>query len=298
MRRLSLLLPERRRLAGQPLSPPVGRALARADQEAVASGDDSAQLRRYFDLPGEAWPLAAITRQFDCGDAGEALWLRADPVRVQPDLTGVRLLAYGELGLSAAQAAQLVALLQPLFAEQGWQLSAPHPQRWYLRLPADLAVPDFSPPERVLGDDLFEHLPQGRDARRWRALLNESQVLLHQQAEAGGIRAANSLWFWGAGRLPSRVEGGIDALESDAADLLALAMLAEAGEDSRGHRLLDRRDARDWAQVEAQTLLPALRSLRRRELAEIVLDFADGCRYRCRAGQGWRVWRKPLRALA
>ncbi|HEX5757087.1 MAG TPA: phosphoglycerate mutase [Arenimonas sp.] len=298
MRRLSLLLPERRRLAGQALSPEVGRALARADHEVAAAGDESAQLRRYFKLSQSAWPLAAMTRQLDVGDAGDALWLRADPVRVQPDMTGVRLLAYGDLGLGADHAAQLAELLQPVFAEHGWQLSAPHPQRWYLRLPADLHLPHFAPPERVLGDDLFEHLPDGADARRWRALLNDTQVLLHQQAEAGGTRAANSLWFWGAGRLPERIEGRIDALESDEADLRALAMLAEAGEGSDGHRLIDLRDARDWSRVEAQSLLSALRELRRGELGELTLDFADGCLLRVRASQRWRFWRKPLATLA
>lgn len=298
MRRLTLLLPERRRLAGQRLSPVVASALAKADREAAAAGDESAQLRRYFEVLNDEWPIAAMTRQLDVGDAGDALWLRADPVRVQPDMTGVRMMAFGDVGLDAEGASALVALLQPLFAECGWELSAPHPQRWYLRLPPGLALPSFVPPERVLGDDLFEHLPQGSESRRWRALLNEAQVLLHQHAQAGGAKMANSLWFWGAGRLPAQVRGRIDALESDEADLRALALVAEAGEGSRNHRLVDLRDARDWARVESESLLPALQSLHRAELQVVTVDFADGGLLHLRRGQRWRIWRRALESLA
>ena len=39
--------------------------------------------------------VAALTRQFDAGDAGAGTWLRADPAHVAPDLHGARLLAHG-----------------------------------------------------------------------------------------------------------------------------------------------------------------------------------------------------------
>jgi hypothetical protein len=47
----------------------------------------------------------------------------------------------------------------------------------------------------VLGDDLFSHLPEGEGGRRWRALMTEAQVLLHnhswnqQRAAQGSSRS-------------------------------------------------------------------------------------------------------------
>src|SRR3546814_4888309 len=69
--------------------------LGRADR--AQSGDDGrrAQLRRHFRLTPDHWPMAALTRQMDAGDAAGAAWLRADPSYVRPDINGARLLAIG-----------------------------------------------------------------------------------------------------------------------------------------------------------------------------------------------------------
>lgn len=307
MSRLTLLLPERRRLAGQALSKPVARALARADRlewspDATAVSS-SAQLRRYFAGIPDDWPIAALTRQLDAGDAGAALWVRVDPVHVRAELTGVRLMAHGTLGVSNAEAASLTEALQPLFAEQGWQVSAPHPQRWYLKLPPDLVLPALTAPESVLGDDLFAHMPQGDVGRRWRALINETQIVLHQhevnqQRLAAGQLPVNSVWFWGGGVLPEPLIGAVDAVESDEADLLALAMHAKPASDAAGHRLVDVRDARVWSSLESVHLLPALAALRDGQLSQAMLDFADGIGYQLHHGQRWRFWRRALDRLA
>jgi hypothetical protein len=68
----------------------------------------------------------------------------------------------------------LLPALRPLFGDAGFSLDAPHPSRWYLRVPRDSRLPEFATPEEVLGEDLFAHLPQGDLGRRWRALLTEA----------------------------------------------------------------------------------------------------------------------------
>lgn len=292
-----LLLPERRRFAGQPLSPAVAGALARGDRGADVEPGESAQLLRWFELLPRGWPVAAITRQRDAGDAAGQAWLRADPAFVRPDMTGARVMAIGDLGLSRDETDALLAELRPLFGDAGFALSAPSPARWYLALPPGAALPAFSPPETVLGDDLFLHLPEGPEGRRWRALLNEAQVLLHNHPVnaarlAAGRVPANSLCFWGAGRLPDRVRGRVAKVASDEPTLASLAALATetAGEGT----LLDLRAARDWSQVERHLLesLPAAGAHGLR------LDFADGAAWTLRPGQRWRLWRRPLAALA
>ena len=90
---LGVLLPERRRFAGQPVGVETGKFLARADRLADGEPGERAQLLRHFDLLPRGWPMAAITRQRDAGDAVLHQWLRADPAHVRPDMTGARVLA-------------------------------------------------------------------------------------------------------------------------------------------------------------------------------------------------------------
>lgn len=297
---LSLLLPERRRYAGQPLSPAVARALARADALPEGEAGERAQLLRHFDLLPRGWPMAAITRSLDADDAHLHTWLRADPAHVRPDMTGARVLAVGELGLSVEEADALVAPLRTLFGDAGFPISAPHPARWYLALPREAKLPAFSPPEAVLGDDLFSHLPDGPEGRRWRALLNEAQILLHnhpvnQARAAAGRITANSLCFWGAGRLPDQVRCAVPHVVSVDAGVTALARLAGANTDfSRQELLLDLRVEREWPVVEKALL----ESLAGPLGGGVLLDFADGARFALEPRQRWRFWRRPLAKLA
>ena len=296
---LCVLLPERRRFAGQPVAGEAGRFLARADRLADGETGERAQLLRHFDLLPRGWPMAAITRQRDAGDAVLHQWLRADPCHVRPDMTGARVLAIGELGLSHDEAQALLAPLRPLFGDRGFQLSAPVPSRWYVALPVESKLPAFSPPDQVLGDDLLSHLPDGPDGRRWRALLNEAQVSLHNhpvnEARAkAGKPAVNSLCFWGAGRLPDHVRSVFTGVASLEPELLSLAQLAGIVNKADGPQLLDLRQARDWPAVE-QRLLPGLREL---GADAVPLAFADGARFSLRAAQRWRFWRRPLANLA
>lgn len=296
---LTVLLPERRRFAGQPVGVETGKWLARADRLADGEAGERAQLLRHFDLLPRGWPMAAITRQRDAGDAALHQWLRADPAHVRPDMTGARVLAIGELGLSHDDAQALLAPLRPLFGDLGFQLSAPVPSRWYVALPPGAKLPAFAPPEDVLGDDLLSHLPEGPDGRRWRALLNEAQVVLHnhpvnEARVAAGRPAVNSLCFWGAGRLPDQVRCPYTGVASNDPELLSLAQLAGVANTADGPQLLDLRQVRDWSAVE-QRLLPGLREL---GADEVQLDFADSARYSLKAAQRWRFWRRPLARLA
>ena len=156
----------------------MARALGRATTVQVVPGE-RAQLTRHFSVAAPHWPVAALTRQRDVGDAAGASWLRADPACMVPDMHGARMMAYGEtLRPTLADSLALLPVLQPLFADAGFVLDAPDPSRWYL-LPIDSELPDFDSPDEVLRDDLFSHLPEGEGGRRWRALMTEAQVLLH-----------------------------------------------------------------------------------------------------------------------
>lgn len=298
--KLVILLPERRRFGRVQLGAEVARLLARADRLGDGGAGEQAQLSRYFETIPKGWPMAALQRQADCADASGFRWLRADPVYVRPDISGARLMAWGNLGLDADDAETLLQALRPVFGDAGLPLTMGAPERWYLQLAIDAPLPEFSPPEQGLGDDLFRHLPEGGQGKRWRALLNESQIVLHNHPfnaarVARGHSPVNSLWFWGAGVLPERVSTDIAGVTSTETDVLALAARAAIATDDADHGsdLLDLRRERDWRKIESR-LSGASLSETFAGYGEIVLDFADGARWRVRQRQRWRFWRRAV----
>lgn len=303
----TLLLPARERFGAQRLRGASAEALGRSDRTTV-EGDQRA---RMFDILPRGWPVAAVTRQRDAGDAALSTWVRADPAHVYPDINGARMLSYGEaLALTPEECGELLRSLKPLFGDVGFTIDAPTPSRWYLRLPAEARLPTFAAPDEALGDDLLEHLPEGPEGRRWRALLSDAQVMLHNspvnvQRAAAGKAAVNSLWFWGAGTLPDHVRTPFSAIFSDDDAVQALATLAHVAAmplparwgAAGGDRAFDLRHLRDLALLQADWIEPILHDLRAGELDAATLDFADGARFVLRARQRWRLWRHPLGSL-
>lgn len=304
MSRATLLLPASRRLGT--LSAQIAAALGRADVSTGLGEGRRAQLRRHVRLLPDHWPVAALTRQHDAGDAAGSAWLRADPCRIQADINGARLLDHGDtLGLDAQDAAQLLPALRTLFGDAGMPIDAPAPSRWYLRLAPSTPLPVFTEPDDALGEDVFEHLPEGSQGRRWRSLLTEAQVILHnhpwnvRRMEAGR-RPVNSLWFWGGGMLPDQVRSQHARFASD--DDPAAALGAAAGIGSVLPSRFDAGDAdvlfdltalRDLPALERDWLQPALDALADARITELALDTADGTVFTLTRGQRWRFWRRP-----
>lgn len=306
----TLLLPGRANFAAQRLPTELAQWLARADCVTVTGN----QCRRVFDVLPRGWPVAAATRQREVGDAVNAAWLRADPVFVQPDMNGARLMAHGPaLSLTPEDAEALLRPLKPLFGDTGFPIDAAAPSHWYLRLPPGAKLPTFTSPDDALGADFFDHLPAGNEGRRWRALLSEAQVVLHnhpRNAEriARGLAPVNSLWFWGGGALPDHVRCGFSEVRSDDEATQAFAVLAGVtasalpagwpGGEGEGDRAFDLRHARDLAGLQADWFAPLVADIHAGRLGAAILDFADGARYTIEARQRWRFWRRPLRALS
>jgi hypothetical protein len=290
---------------------PLRRLLARADRLDDGPRGYLAGLAAWFDAP-QPLSAGALTRQLAAGDAGDALWMCADPAWVEPDMNGARLLACGQMQLTAAEASALAETLAPLFEEQDMHLELTSPDRWHLRLPRDTAVPPFPAPEQALGENLLQHLPQGAEGRRWRILQNDIQVLLHQhplnaQRRAEGRAPVNSLWLWGAGILPAAVATALRGVVSD--DPLLRALSAQAGithrlrtpgpgareaaavgvapADAAAHWLIDLQDLP--APVIADAWWPMIHTLARQR--PLRLSFASGERWELRPWHRWRFWR-------
>lgn len=305
-----LLLPAWSGFGRQSLADAIAARLGRADALPPGEpGSDAQRLRHCAPTPAR-WASAALTRQIDVGDAAGVAWLRLDPAHVRADINGARLLGVGaRLGLSREDADALLPALRPLFGDSGFVLDAPAPERWYLRLPREATLPRFSDPDAALGEDLFEHQPDGTDARRWRALMSEAQIVLHnhpwnaQRAERGLV-SINALWPWGGGTLPDRCECAATHVRSDDETLRAFARCAgrEAaplppafaveGATADGLSLYDLRRQHDLAALQRDWLQPAFSALRDGALVALDLDAADGIRLRQTPGQRWRIWRR------
>jgi hypothetical protein len=191
--------------------------------------------------------------------------------------------------------------LRPAFDEAGIRLEISTPDRWHLRLPAGLPLPVLAAPEQALGEDLYQHLPQGPEGRRWRVLINDVQVLLHQHPRnaarsAAGQPPVNSVWLWGAGALPACVRSRFGGVVGD--DLLLNALAERAGVLRQPRTPDSMAAAREGWLVDLQDLpvadierdwWPRLQALVLRQPAHI--SFASGERWLHLPWHRWRFWR-------
>lgn len=305
--------------------PALETLLARGHLRACAAdGVDAALCRTLGIARQQDWPLAPITLEADGGFAGDAYWLRADPVHLMLMRDRIVLADSASLTLSREEADALAAAVGRHFGAE-LDLHPLHPQRWYLQLPAAPAL-TTTPLSLAIGRDVEPLQPQGDDARAFRARLNEVQMLLHghpvnEAREARGELPVNALWLWGGGRRPAaaatprpvyarsaeaqalaafcgmradapptRPDAGL--LQSDA--VVVLDALAEAGRtgDPWGWREAVRELERDWF----VPMLAALRGIGPHGLQ--MADPVGGQTVELTARDAWRLWRRPRRIAA
>lgn len=149
------------------------------------------------------WPWAAISLAADGGSADQGYWLRADPVHIRIQSDKLILLGNDLLNVSPTEAVTLSADLNAHFGDE-FELRPLQPGRWYLPFNHDPGI-KTTPLSLAAGRHIDPVLPNGKDALKWRALLNEIQMLLfshpiNQEREARGRPSINSIWLWGGGR--------------------------------------------------------------------------------------------------
>jgi hypothetical protein len=156
---------------------------------------------RFDARPQRGSPVAPFTLLADGADPERHFWMRADPVHLSVGLGGLALDG-AALELTRAEADALAGALNRHFGDEP-TFHALRPDRWYVRLPAAPDV-DTTPPSAARGAAIGDKLPSGGDATRFRALMNEVQMALHEHPvnagrEARGAPSVNSVWFWGGG---------------------------------------------------------------------------------------------------
>lgn len=282
------------------------------------------QLARLFGLDGgdAPAPFAALRRLGEPDAPPPAPgdhWLCADPVNIAFAREHMLLHELPEAELEADEAAALVAALNAHFAELG-RFEACSPTRWYLRLAAPTRAVLY-PLHDVAGRPMKHFLPEGEDARLWQRTMNEAQIVLYnhplnQAREQRGLRPANGVWFWGAGRLPAAPRAPHAAVQ--ASDPLVVGLARAAGVEPTPPALeaalradtlvvLDtllkpaqQLDLARWrAGLEAlerdwfAPLAAALGSGRLRALQLLAPGDRGTLELRLRAAERWKFWRKP-----
>lgn len=291
------------------------RLLARSDR--LPGGSDGATERLFalFSIApstSQDLAIAAITRVADMGVIDHEWWIRADPVNLQPGRDSLILRA--GLDLTQEEASQLVAELNESLSQDGWLLKAPHPERWYLK---PSAAPNIrtTPLNAVIGRDVHPHLPQGPDYKTWHTRLNEIQILLHTSAvnaarQARGTLPANSVWFWGGGRLPRPGTVHWTQLWGDTVLTQGLARLTGVPSQpvpANGTQLLSQpingehlivleqnlmRDADAFDLLAQDWLAPLVAGVHKKQFDSLSLMSDNGPMLLYRKGHRWRVWRR------
>jgi hypothetical protein len=195
-------------------------------------------LHEAFDFGEAPFPAGALTLLGCGGDPGEASWARADPVHLRVMRDHLIVVPSEAFDVSRKEAEALCEALNRHFTGT-LRLEACDPRRWCARLSEEIPI-DAQRPLDVSGRDV-----NLSGATRWHALLNEAQMVLHEHPvnearEARGEPAVNSIWLWGAGRVPQGAECPWQSVAANDPAALGAARLAGAR-----HRALPR-SAQEW----------------------------------------------------
>jgi len=270
--------------------------------------------------PGVAGPLAAGVMS----GQRSGYWSVAAGCHLIADRDRLMLQAGPAERMTVEEAESIAASFNAMFAGEGWRLHASEGElilNSHAPLPAGLASLS-----EVSGGYLDDYLPAGDEARPWRRMLNELQMMLfehpvNEAREQHGQPPVNGLWFWGCGsaidslpRLIDRVSGEPVVLRGMASlmgaqHVPAVARASQLGElDGRmvvhwpdAADALAAGDATDWltaiGRFEDGWARELVSGLNNGSWGVVRLHVAPGWRWTIRKTDLKRVWRliRPLR---
>lgn len=222
MRQWRVALPWLARAAGatrgQPPLPSLDWLLARADRS-PATHPWRQWLLEDAELGGDVlarFPAGPCVRAAWTGEPAVGRWACAGGVHLLTALDHLRLASPAPLPIEEDESSVLVAAINEGLAGSGFMLHSVPRRGWLCECPDDLDC-DAPEPAAAIGGDLRNWLPEGRDAGRVRAWVNEAQMILHEHLlnaarAARGDPPVNSVWLWGigsAGRPATRLEAAL-----------------------------------------------------------------------------------------
>ncbi len=176
------------------------------------------------------WPAGpALALESGLTGASSGAWCIAQPVHLAAGLDHLRLAPLAQAALTEEDARALGELVSSHFATDDLTVAAFVEGAWLLRFAGSIDC-STQPPDAVVGHNVHDFMPAGRDGARIRSLMNEIQMLLHehpvnQRRERARRLPVNGWWLWGFGdRTADASRPGIDRwrMQSDDRWLRAL----------------------------------------------------------------------------
>ena len=194
-------------LAHLPSSSALSLLLAKGKVNSVDMPLEALICQQYGLSANADYPIAAISAAADGLDVGHAFWLRSDPVHFEMQRDCFSLSEPAPLVLKAEQARLMLTSLNEHFSQDGLAFYLGESGAWYLRTEMPQQI-QTTLPSVAMDKNVHHFMPQGQDSAKWKAILNEVQMLLHdhpvnQAREASGEVVVNSIWLSGGGAMPS-----------------------------------------------------------------------------------------------
>ncbi len=167
-----------------------------------------AMLCQQFGLTEDGdFPIAAISAAADGLAVDNAYWLRAEPVHFEMQRDCFSLSEPAPLLVAPEHSMLMIASLNQHFVQDGLVFYIGQSGAWYLRADKVMQM-TTSLPSVAMDKNVHHFMPQGVDSAKWKSILNEVQMLLHEHP-ANAMReinrelAVNSIWLSGGGVMPS-----------------------------------------------------------------------------------------------
>ncbi len=262
------------------------------------------------------WPAGpALALENGLTAAGPGSWFVAQPVHLAAGVDHLRLAPLALAALTEGDASALGALVGSHFGTDELTVAAFVHGAWLLHSARSIDC-STQPPDAVVGHNVHDFMPAGRDGARIRSLMNEIQMLLHehpvnQRRERARQMPVNGWWLWGFGdAVPavSTASANRWSLRSDDCWLRALghALGGEAGDitavgsdTQRGDMLIAlsrppaQRVEESLAYVDAGLLSMLASNVRAGAMQSLDL-LVGSATLHVDASARFRVWRRPV----
>jgi hypothetical protein len=262
------------------------------------------------------WPAgAAIAGHSGLAAAGPGSWCIAQPVHLAAGLDHLRFAPLAQAALTLGEAEELGDRVSSHFAADELTVMAFVQGAWLLHLPRSIDC-STQPPDTVVGHNVHDFMPAGRDGARIRSLMNEIQMLLHehpvnQRRERARELPVNGWWLWGFGDVAADVSADrVDhwslrtddrwlravwhALGGDVGDTTAVASDALRGDTFVAlSQPPAERPEESLTSVDAGLLSPLASNLRAGTIRSVDL-LAGSAMLRIKSSARLQFWRRPV----
>lgn len=173
------------------------------------------------DLPSAALLMKANHRYHD-----DRYYIQAAPVHLEADLDHAVLTPAADISITEKEAAALCETLSTHFDEDGLSFDMLSKDQWVVSSSEAILI-STTPLSEAIGRNINFLLPRGENSGRWKKILTEAQMLMHshevnERRNDSGLMTINSLWFYGAGRLPAPQGKGSQATAADRAEGISI----------------------------------------------------------------------------